>query len=574
MALSTLWRGGSPEPESQPEVSLGEFLTRYDIVDINDTPGQEYAIVTEKGKALADPSTDAGNPDMRELGTTSPSPWVSFRRREYNPKLIGLKGLEQYDRMRKSDGTVRGTLRVIKTPVLGARWFIEPGGPRKMDKRAADFVWSNLTEGMSISWMQVLTEALLMFDFGYYMFEKVYDTVQLDGNSRTVWKKLAPRHPMDVESWEFDSSDGGPLGCWVYVSDEDLNEAMQGLPGDQYGPGDPGYSPYPGMDNAPTGGVSGIPNLPGVYGQGTPGHPGCRFIPIDKLLVFTFDREAGNIEGVSVLRSAYKHWYFKEQLYKIDAIQKERHGIGIPVIKLPQGYKDEDKKAAEELGRNIRTNERAHIVLPPGWEVNMLKLEGNPVDAMKSIQHHDELIEKNIVAYFLNSGRNVDVDMFLKSVRFAADIVADTFNLYAIPQLVKYNFPNAKMPKLRHRHIGEAVDWRTMSFAIRNFIGAGVITPDQPMEDNIRDELGLPQADPSTARDVLAPQSGPQGDPNSNENDPSKAPGQRGTGNTPAGASRPKLPRTGPPRQAPVGRQRNTRGLPKPDAGRDNSGGR
>jgi hypothetical protein len=309
----------------------------------------------------------------------------------------------------------------------------------------------------------------------------------------------------------------------------------------------------PGQSNNPVQTVSGIPNLVQAA------HPSSVFIPIEKLLVFTFDKEAGNIEGMSVLRSAYKHWYYKEQLYKIDAIQKERHGIGIPVIKLPMGYKPEDRRTADELGRNIRTNERAHITLPPGWDLFMLKLEGTPMDCMKSVEHHDRLIEKNIVAYFLHTtgaATGIMTETFLKSSRFLADIVAETFNMYCIPQLLMYNFPNAAMPKLRYRHIGETTDWRTMSFAIRNLIGAGVIRPDDKLEENLRSEMGLPQPDAATTRIVQSPQAGPNGN-----GSPPSAPGE------------PKPPRVGPPRQAPVGKQRQTQGLPKGDAGNDRSGG-
>jgi hypothetical protein len=546
-----LWSRRTEAPESNHEVSLDEFLRDYDIVEVNDEPGKQFAIVTPRAVPVG---------DTTELGSSSPTPWLSFNRKEYNPKLAGKHGLEAFDKMRKSDGTVRGTLRVYKTPVLSAQWYIEPGGKKLKDRRAAEFIWKNLTELMSISWTQVLTESMLMVDFGYYMFEKVYEERVVDGKLRTVWKKLAPRHPMDVESWVLDAN-GGPMGAWFYASAEDASSWR-----DEYmvGKQETQTSNMPGQSNRPVQTVSGIPNIENVND-----HPYSIFIPIDKLVVFTFDKESGNIEGTSALRSAYKHWYYKEQLYKIDAIQKERHGIGIPVVKLPVGYKAEDKTAADNLGRNIRTNERAHITLPPGWEIFMLKLEGNPVDCLPSIEHHDSLIEKNIAGHFLKTGRDLDLDMFLKSSRFMADIVSETFNMYCIPQLSLYNFPGAAIPKLKYRHIGESVDWRTMSFAIRNFIGAGVIRPDDPMEENIREGLGLPRMDPTTARNVLTPQAGPAG------SRPQDQPDDDDDGN---GGQRPPAPpappRTGPPRQAPVGRQRNTQGLPQRDAGRDNSGGR
>jgi hypothetical protein len=293
------------------------------------------------------------------------------------------------------------------------------------------------------------------------------------------------------------------------------------------------------------GGPAGVDMWPSDNPLGVPIH-----IPIKKLLVFSFDKEAGNIEGMSLLRTPYKHWYYKETLYKIDAIQKERHGIGIPMITLPPGFSPEDRALAENMGRNLRTNERAHIVLPPNWELIMLKLEGQPVDCLKSIEHHDKQIEKSILASFLSEGgsKDVDLDLFLKATRFIADIVCQTFNDYLIKELVDYNFPGTKKyPHLRARRIGESADWRTLSFAIRNFVGANIIQPDDQLEKSIRDEMDLPPLDEATVRKTATPQ----------------APGQAEAGKPGAG----KAPQAGPPRQGPAKAQ-----LPAGNAGTDRSG--
>jgi hypothetical protein len=372
-----------------------------------------------------------------------------------------------YDKMRKSDGTVRGTMRLAKTPVLGGQYSMEPASTSTKDQMIAEFVWNNLTSWTTSSWPQTLTESLLMLDFGYYIFEKVFvpgEQITSDPSARgkICWKKFAPRHPMDVKEWFFDF-EGGPLSVDLWSSPAQ----MAGLQGGSFS-----------------------------YGNWTN-------IPVNKLLVFTFDKEAGNIEGISLLRSAYKHWYYKDNLYKIDAIQKERHGIGVPVIQLPVGYSNDDLVLADNLGRNLRTNERAHVVLPPNWVLAFAELKGHPVDCISSIAHHNEEIKVQILGQFLNTNMKTDEQdqtLFLKATRFTADIVVDTFNSYAIPQLVDMNWAGVKYPKLVVKRIGEQEDWRTASFTIRNYVGAGVITPDQPLEDALRKELGLPPSDPETSR--------------------------------------------------------------------------
>jgi hypothetical protein len=520
-AVAPLWSRSKREAPAArfSDVDLERVLTDYEVLDViqGENP---FVIVSEKLSEGHNTQAQTAS-DIGEIGTTSASPFTSQFRREYNRDLQGIEGLKRYDQMRRSDGTVRSTLRLVKTPVLAARWFIEPylkegeEEPKKVDKTAANFVEDALFEEMSISWSQVLIEALLMCDFGYYMFEKVWENRVVDGKMRTVLKKLAPRHPMDIREWIYDAN-GGPAGVWM-MSDTGIQQ-------DDY------------------------------------------FIPIDKLVVFTFDRECGNIEGISVLRSAYKHWYYKEQLYKIDAIQKERHGIGVPIIKLPVGYSKADIATAQQLGRNLRTNERAHVVLPPLWDIMFAKLEGHVVDAIKSIEHHNKEIEKNILGAFIEGGaKDEDQIMFLKATRFIADIVCEVFNLYVIPQLIDFNFSRAKYPKLRARRIGEQADWRTISFAIRNLIGAGVLVPDDRLERHIRCEMDLPYADPTTARTVAKPQGAPVGASGVSAAAQAQQQAQQG-GTTPPGV--PGTPQAGPPRQSPP-----SSGLPSGKAGRDASGG-
>ena len=87
-------------------------------------------------------------------------------------------------------------------------------------------------------------------------------------------------------------------------------------------------------------------------------------IPAAKILLFSFRREGENYEGVSVLRSAYKHWYFKDSMYRFDAVRHERQSVGIPVIYLPDQATDQDKTEAKAIVANIRANEQAGIVMP------------------------------------------------------------------------------------------------------------------------------------------------------------------------------------------------------------------
>ena len=510
-------------------ITLQEMKANYTPVAITDTA----ILVSDAGRLLADDYILRGTPnrpDLREIGTTGQSNFGFMARPDYNSDLQGKQGLLMMDKMRKSDAQVRGTLRLVKTPVLAARWYIEPASDSNKDRKIADHIQDNLFKWMTSSWMSFLTEALLMLDYGHYLFEKVWS--MRDG--MVIWQKFAPRHPLDVYEWKFDSN-GGPAGVYLYPE----NGAL----------GDP------------------------------------KFIPIHKLALFTFEQEAGNVEGVSVLRAAYKHWYYKENAYKIDAIQKERHGIGVPVIVLPPGFNDDDKRLAQEIGANLRTNEAAHVVVPPGWRIEFLKLEGNVVSAIETAEHHDLLIARNILGQFLNNPAGTSQEeqqqLFLKATRYIADIVADVINKYCIPQIVHWNWPGVdEYPELRARRIGDTIDWRTMSFAIRNLVGSGIIIPDDVLELWFREELDLPKPDLDTQRIIVAPQEegqipdgAPDGMPGSGDATTAETRQNGGSGSGGVGNQRPGVAQPNQGRQSKASGMKQAQGPGSANVGQDKSGG-
>lgn len=495
----------SVEGKTVAMTTIAEAMEKYDLVGAHYDPIHgSFMIMSDRDPKL---STSTA---FREMGYSSPSPFTAWTRDERVPELRDKLGIRKYYDMKRADGTVRGGLRLLKTPVMAARWFVEPASDSALDMNIAEFVQNNLFNGLSTPWHRVLEDALLMCEYGYMPLEKVFG---IDSDGKIVLKKLAPRHPLDIQEWDYDLN-GGPNGIIM-----DATEAN-------------GFQPVA--------------------------------IPIEKLVVFVLEQEAGDMRGISILRSAYKHYYYKDTLYKIDAIQKERHGIGVPIIKLPMGYSPTDKATAEDLGRNLRTNERAHITLPENWSVEFAKLEGQPVDCLPSIKHHDDRIMGNILAPFYDdpSSKEDTMGMFYKATRYIASTIADTFNRYVIKQLVDFNYSRGKYPLLRARRIGENEDLRTWSFAFRNLVGTGAIIPDDPLEKFLRTELDLPPADPETARKIVPAQGADTSSGEGSQTD--------GAGNTTNPAKSVGPPKVGQPRQKTAPRV----APPAANSGQDRSGGK
>lgn len=358
-----------------------------------------------------------------------------------------------------SDSTADVSLRAAKTPILGATFYIQAYDETQLHKDIAEFCHFNLFQGMSKPFIFTIADILRMFDDGWAVLEIVMETREWSPRRRganrkkyTMLKKLAPRPVSTISEIKYDDH-GGPIAI--------VQQAIRG-----------------------NGRVEEVE------------------IPIEKLLIFTFNQEGGDIQGKPLLRTAYGHWYFKRELYKIDAIGHERNHLGVPVWSLAAGFSAKDVESAWEQVTNIRTNERTGAVEPPGHRFRFERPEGNIADILPSIEHHDNHILLNVMAQFLMLGltggggratSGAHVDMFQKAMRYLADYIAGVFNLYLIPRLVGYNFDVDAFPELRVRNIGETKDLQAWAAAHANLISQGaVVVDDKETENWYRENLDMP----------------------------------------------------------------------------------
>jgi len=390
----------------------------------------------------------------KELGSS-----LSLQIRDMVPALANrVQALRQYDYMNRTDAVVSVSLRAGKTPIQSAEFFIDPIGEDQQAEDIADFVKFNIFDNLTSPWQHVLTRVLKMYQHGSSVIEPIYTTgswaphrSMANRKTYNLLKKLAYRPGPTIEKIEYNDN-GGPETIF--------QNALRG--------------------NGKSEEVR---------------------IPIEKAIIFSIG-DSDDYLGESLLRSAYPHWYFKTHLYKVDAIQKERHGIGIPKGKLPPGYRDTDKDAMNELLSNLRTNERAFITLPPGYEVEFAEIKTQLVDVLGSANHHDILIMLNVFAEFMMLGletsgggratSGAQTDLFYKSVWYIAEAICDFFNMFLIPKLVLFNFETDVMPQMKVRNIGQARDMQQSAAAMANLFHNNILTPDIETEQYMRRLFDIP----------------------------------------------------------------------------------
>lgn len=361
---------------------------------------------------------------------------------EYSLKLRGRSALAQFDKMRRNDATVNAALDAIKLPITNADFTVDSVSDDEADKEVAEFVQTNLKH--LIDWDKFLYEALTYLDFGFSLFEMVFEPQEVGGKERIALTKLAYRRQTTIERWE--TEDGQP----------GVVQVVQGK----------------------------------------------RFsIPEYRLVRFTHRQEGDNYEGRSLLRTAYKHWYIKDKLYRIDAVGHERQGLGVIEIITPKSAQDADKKKLRKLVRQLRANSESYIEHPEGWTVQFMDMNAKSLKDMEpSINHHDRQIMKNVLAQFLEIGsagssgtRNVSEDqsrLFELAVQNVVKKIAYVLQNTVVRALVDLNFNDRDYPTLR---VGKISDDNipVLSEAISKFVTAGVLHPVASDENSIRRMVGL-----------------------------------------------------------------------------------
>ncbi len=388
---------------------------------------------------------------LTEIGRTGTAYFNGVIADEYNNDLQGQAGLTVYDKMRRSDAQVQAVLWVCELPIRSARWAVEPGTDDARGAEIAEAVEANLLEEMSITWDDFLRHALLMLPFGFMVFEKVWE--RREGGLR--YRKLAPRMPQSIDKWDMEAD----------------------------------------------GGLKGVQQL--VWANGTFERP---YIPIEKLLVFTNRKEGANWAGMSLLRAAYKHWYYKDQMYRVDAIAMERHGVGVPYVKMGAEAAVEDYEEAADILQSLHAHERSYVVGKHCWEefsmVGIDRPTQSVVSLKESIQHHDVMIARSILAQFINLGSTEtgsyalsedQSSFFLMALQAVANQITDVMNTYAIRPLVDVNWgPQEAYPRLTYSKLEQRA-LSTYGDAIQKLISSGAIVVDEGLRDTIRDLYGLPE---------------------------------------------------------------------------------
>ena len=409
--------------------------------------------------------------DSKEIGRVGQRRYGGIFYEEFLSELRGRKGAEVFTEMSNNDETIGAILFAIEMLVRQASWNVEPGGSTAKDREAAEFVKSCMDD-MQQTWIDTISEILSFLTYGWSFHEIVYKRrMGRTKDNRTSskyddgligWMKLPIRSQETLYQWEYDDQD----------------------------------------------------NLIGMT-QMPPPDFGLITIPMNKAMLFRTRSRKDNPEGRSILRTAYRSWYFKRRIQEIEGIGIERDLAGLPVITTPEGMDiwdkdDEDMNAIraglEAMVKNILCDSTEGLVLPFGYTFELTSTGGSrQFDTNSIIARYDTKISQTVLADFIQLGHESVGSFALssdKTILFSMaicaflDIICQTFNSQGIPALIDINGDHfagvTDYPRLTHGDI-EDVDLATMATYIKDMTSIGVIIPDESLEDYVRQLGKLPK---------------------------------------------------------------------------------
>lgn len=411
---------------------------------------------------------------------------------EFLPELQGINGIRVYTEMANNDATVGAELFAIENLMRHADFTVEPGGETEKDKEAAKFVETCMND-MEETWAEFLSECLSFITYGWSYHEICYK--RRIGKTSTIhnskykdgligWRKLPIRAQDTLFGWEYKDGTDDLIGMTQYAMPDNVMAT----------------------------------------------------IPLEKALHFKTRSRKRNPEGTSILRTAYRAWYFKKRIEEIEGYGMERDLAGFPVLTSPEGMdiwntEDEDMLAAyaEALSivSKIRRDAMEGLVLPEGWKLELLASSGKrQFDTNAIIDRYDKRIATAVLADFVMLGQqqvgsfalaDSKTKIFALSIGSYLDIICEVFNNQAIPRLIDMNEAHFKgitdYPKMKHGDIDEQ-DIAQFANAIATLIGAGALVPDDEMEKEIRRVLKLPEKMETAPPVGTQPGEDPHTDPN------------------------------------------------------------
>lgn len=420
--------------------------------------------------------------DLGELGSTGLKQFSGHIQEEALNELIGSKRNIVFKEMEDNDPTIGAIMFATEMLIRQVPWNVEPWSEDNDDKEKADFV-EGCMDDMEQPWSEVINEILSMLPFGHAPLEQVF-------KRRKGIQSLQLKKPIDerIPSSRFNDGLIGWKKLPLRAQETILRWEMS--------------------DNG---------SIIGLHQQAPPSFKNV-FIPIEKLLLFRTSTRKNNPEGRSILRNAFRPWFFKKKIENIEGIGIERDLAGLPMAFVPPEILSKNASAEEraiaqkvrEIVTNVRRDEQEGIVFPmirdekgnQLYDFKLLSTAGSrQFKTSEIINRYRQDIAMSVLADFVLMGHekvgslalaDSKTGIFTTAIDAWVQVIEDVFNRQAIPMLWRVNgFDMERMPKLSHGDI-ESLDLNVLGTYVQALASVGIDLTEERVERFLKAQANIP----------------------------------------------------------------------------------
>lgn len=416
--------------------------------------------------------------NFKQLGTSGLKRYGPYVYEEFLPELRWPRAGKVYQEMADNDPVIGAILYLAEMLIRGTSWEVTPASASRVDTEAAEFLKSCMDD-MEMSWPDTISEILSMLTYGFSFHEILYKVRRgptersaryksKHSDGRIGWRNLPVRSQNSLNGWVFNKDNEA-------VAFEQLAE----------------------------------PDFQRIV------------IPFSKGLLFRTRVTRDNPEGKSLLRNAYRPWFFKKHFEEIEGIGIERDLAGFPVLQSPEGldlWNEDDpsmvalRSRAEELVANVRRDSEEGVLLPYGWDLKLLTSgSSRQIDIGSTIERYDNRIAitmlSDIILLGSKSGSFALADtkqsMLASSLQSQLLNVADVFNTKAVPRLFQANsfVGITELPKITPGQI-QAPSLKEVALVLRAMDLK--INDDMELQNYIRSIMNMPELSEQQHKDIYS----------------------------------------------------------------------
>jgi SPP1 gp7 family putative phage head morphogenesis protein len=223
--------------------------------------------------------------------------------------------------------------------------------------------------------------------------------------------------------------------------------------------------------------------------------------PVDKFIIYSFNKKYENIWGTSRIRELYDLWYIKKVCIRAWGIFIEKFGHPFPVLKHASGIDDKSRDYLLNVIKQIRME--SGFTIPKEVELQMVEASGRSADIHeKALTWINGQIRKKIMGQTLTSDAGEKGARSLGQVHFdilqsyiehlGKDVADKAVNQQIIQRLVDYNHPDVEdYPIFKFKPMVED-DITEKIKVYYDGIDRQVVKPIPEDEERIREFTGFP----------------------------------------------------------------------------------